>query len=75
VRARDNADDELGWMLAWYHSQSPDLLELYGASGELMRFVESVPADAWRRAGITAQGMAGRGQMGLYWAEKSSGAR
>ncbi|MEO7455126.1 MAG: hypothetical protein ABIY52_02620 [Gemmatimonadaceae bacterium] len=61
------ADDELGWMLAWYHARSPYLLELYGATPALLRLVESRDADDWRRAGITREGMALRGQMGRYW--------
>ena len=61
------ADDELGWMLAWYHSLSPDLLELYGATSALLGLAESRDANDWRRAGITRQGMSGRGQMGRYW--------
>jgi hypothetical protein len=61
-------------MLAWYHSQSPFLFELYGATRELLRAAESCPADAWRRAAITPQGMALRGQMGRYWSAMPIGA-
>jgi hypothetical protein len=75
VRARDTADDELGWMLAWYHSKSPDLLELYGASRELVRFAEAVPPDAWRTADISGAEWSARGQMGRYWLAKKNGAR
>ncbi len=68
-------DDELGWMLAWYHAQNPDLLELYGATGELMRFVAGYPATAWEGASISAESMAARGQMGRYWLGQANGAR
>jgi hypothetical protein len=74
VRARHDAiDDEQQWMLAWYHAQSPDLLELYGATPALVELVEGVDPTAWRDAGITQQGMALRGQMGRYWSKLATG--
>lgn len=76
VRARRDAiDDEQQWMLAWYHAQSPDLLELYGATPALLETAEDVEATAWREAGITPTGMALRGQMGRYWSKLATGAR
>ena len=76
VRARHDAiDDEQQWMLAWYHAESPDLLELYGATPALLSLAEDVDPSAWREAGITQQGMALRGQMGRYWSELATGAR
>jgi hypothetical protein len=71
---RQECDDEQEWMLAWYHAQSPLLLELYGATPELMRAAESRPADSWRTATITPENMALRGQMGRYWVEMTNGA-
>jgi hypothetical protein len=68
-------DDELAWMLAWYHAQSPYLLELYGATPALLRAASSRDATAWRGAGITPPMMAQRGQMGRYWTELATGAR
>jgi len=70
---REEADDELAWMLAWYHSLSPYLLELYGATPALTRLAESRDAYDWRRAGITREGMALRGQMGRYWLALAAG--
>ena len=70
---RDGLDDEQRWMLAWYHARSPELLELYGATPQLMSAAASLHAEAWRDAGITASGMAVRGQMGRYWANLGSG--
>ena len=64
---RELGDDELAWMLAWYHAQSPFLLELYGATPALMRFAQSLDADAWREENLSRQAMAMRGQMGRYW--------
>ncbi|MEO8337218.1 MAG: hypothetical protein ABI664_19735 [bacterium] len=76
VRARRDAiDDEQQWMLAWYHAQSPDLLELYGATPALLETAEDVEATAWGEAGITPTGMALRGQMGRYWSKLATGAR
>lgn len=72
---RAACDDEQRWMLAWYHASSPDLFELYGASGEVLQALEAQDADAWRGAGITTQAMALRGQMGRYWIALAAGAR
>ena len=71
---RDTADDELGWMLAWYHALGPFVLELYGASPRLVRLAESVDPERWRDVGITAAAMARRGQMGRYWSALAAGA-
>jgi hypothetical protein len=70
---RGEADDELAWMLAWYHAQSPYLLELYGATSVLVQLAESRDAEEWRRAGITRGQMARRGQMGRYWTTLAMG--
>ncbi|MEO8561039.1 MAG: hypothetical protein ABI601_03125 [bacterium] len=71
---RDAADEELGWMLAWYHALGPFVLELYGASPRLLRLAESVDAERWREVGITTAAMARRGQMGRYWGALATGA-
>ena len=70
---RGQQDDELAWMLAWYHAQGPFLLELYGATPALVQLAESCDANAWRHAGITRERMAQRGQMGRYWLAMSAG--
>ena len=67
-------DEEQLWMLAWYHARSPQLLELYGATPDLLRAAESRGADEWRGAGITEAAMALRGQMGRYWNSLATGA-
>ena len=74
VRQHD-PDEELRWMLAWYHAASPDLLELYGATPELLRFIAEGRPDSWRDEGISAARMTMRGQMGRYWTQKANGAR
>ena len=71
---RDAADDELAWMLAWYHALGPFVLELYGASPRLLRLAESVDPERWRDVGITAAAMVRRGQMGRYWSALAAGA-
>ena len=71
---RGDSDDEQAWMLAWYHASSPDLLELYGATEELLRTARSREPDEWRDAGITRLSMSARGQMGRYWHELATGA-
>lgn len=66
---RDGADAELRAMLGWYHARSPFLLELCGASRQVVRIALDAGETAWRRAPITPGGMSGRGQMGRYWSE------
>jgi hypothetical protein len=70
---RGEADEELAWMLAWYHAKSPHLLELYGATRTLVELAESRDAEEWRRAAISRAGMVGRGQMGRYWTALATG--
>lgn len=75
VRARRDAiDGEQQWMLAWYHAESPFLLEVYGATPALVTIAAGVDASAWRDAGVTKHGMALRGQMGRYWSKLAAGA-
>ena len=75
ARVRVHASDaELEWMLAWYHAQSPHLLELYGATPALLAAAMRCGAMAWQDAAITADGMALRGQMGRYWSALATGA-
>jgi len=68
-------DEELRWMLAWYHAQAPMLLELYGATPQLLRAATTVHPDAWRNADISAQSMAVRGQLGRYWVSMATSSR
>lgn len=72
---RGEADDEQLWMLAWYHAESPDLFELYGATAELLHTAESRDPESWRGAPITPATMTMRGQMGRYWYEMTTGAK
>lgn len=65
---RGAADPELRWMLGHYHAVGPSVLDLYGASTPLVRLATVAGGDAWRAAGITRESMAGRGQLGRYWA-------
>lgn len=71
---RGETDDEQEWMLAWYHAQTPYLLELYGATPALMQVVDAHAKDAWRTAGINRELMRRRGQMGRYWDTLANGA-
>jgi hypothetical protein len=67
-------DDELAWMLAWYHAKGGDVFELFGATPRVAAFAATSPPDAWRRAGITADSMRRRGQLGMYWTALAAGA-
>ena len=71
---RGEFDHEQEWMLAWYHAQSPYLLELYGATPALIRAAETCAPAEWRNAGITNERMELRGQMGRYWRALAAGA-
>lgn len=68
-------DDELAWMLAWYHAEGRHVFELFGATRRVLALAESCAPDAWRRGGITADGMRRRGQLGVYWSALAAGAR
>jgi hypothetical protein len=72
--ARGATDDELGWMLAWYHAQGSFVLELYGATPRVLAYAEAGPAEGWRKAAITPARMARRGQLGRYWTTLAAGA-
>ena len=69
---RGATDDELGWMLAWYHGEGPHVFELFGGTRQLADVAERVPQEAWRSAHITPTSMAGRGQLGRYWTRLAS---
>ena len=64
---RGATDAELRWMLGHYHGVGPTVLELYGASAQLVRLAADTGGDAWRAAGFAKASMAGRGQLGRYW--------
>jgi hypothetical protein len=72
---RGATDDELAWMLAWYHAEGPHVFELFGGTLWLFRFAEREPREAWRSAAITPASMAQRGQLGRYWATLAAGTR
>jgi hypothetical protein len=72
--ARGATDDELAWMLAWYHAQGPYVLELYGATPRVLTFAEAGRANGWEGAAITPARMAQRGQLGRYWTSLAAGA-
>jgi hypothetical protein len=66
---REAADPELQSMLGHYHALGPTVLDLYGASARLIRVARDAGPAAWENAAITPASMAGRGQMGRYWAK------
>ena len=61
------ADEELGWMLAWYVAGGRFVFDLYGATAALFDFADATPPDAWRSRPITPDTMRQRGQLGHYW--------
>ena len=72
---RAAADDEVGWMLAWYCGEGRHVFELFGGTLRLFQLAERVPPTAWRAASITSESMSQRGQMGRYWLSLAAGAR
>jgi hypothetical protein len=70
---RSGGDEELAWMLAWYHAEGGHVFELFGGTPRLAAFAEAQPRDAWRRAAITAESMRRRGQLGRYWSTLAAG--
>jgi hypothetical protein len=74
VRVRRGAtDDELAWMLAWYHGEGAHVFELFGATPTLLAFAGDRPHEAWRSARFTAATMERRGQLGRYWMDLAAG--
>ena len=66
-------DDELAWMLAWYHGEGAHVFELFGATPALLAFAEERPREAWRSVRITREAMERRGQLGRYWMDLAAG--
>lgn len=70
---RGETDDELAWMLAWYHGEGAHVFELFGATPALLTFAEELPRESWRSARITRETMERRGQLGGYWMNLAAG--
>ena len=66
-------DDELRWMLAWYHGHGPWVLDLYGVGSAVPALVDGLAPDVWREARLGAAALMNRGQMGQYWRSITSG--
>ncbi|HEX2781586.1 MAG TPA: hypothetical protein VHM30_18925 [Gemmatimonadaceae bacterium] len=62
------ADDELRWMLAWYHAAFGYVFEHFGPVRALGPFIAGVAADEALAHRDERARFADRGQMGLYWA-------
>lgn len=67
------ADDELAWMMAWYRAGGALLFDLLGGTPSVQRFGADRGPEAWRQAGITADRMRTRGQLGRYWTALAAG--
>lgn len=62
------ADEELRWMLAWYHASFGYVFEHFGPVRSLDSFIAGVAADAALSHRDDRRRFAGRGQLGIYWA-------
>lgn len=61
------ADDELRWMLAWYHSSFGYVFEHFGPVRSLEEFISTIPANEALSHRDERGRFAGRGQLGVYW--------
>jgi hypothetical protein len=61
------ADDELRWMLAWYHASFGYVFEHFGPVRALDEFIADVPANEALAHREERGRFAGRGQLGVYW--------
>ncbi|NUO63194.1 MAG: hypothetical protein HOQ11_17285 [Gemmatimonadaceae bacterium] len=61
------ADDELQWMLAWYHASFGYVFEHFGPVRSLDEFIAHVPANEALAHREERSRFAGRGQLGVYW--------
>lgn len=68
IRAGEG-DEELRWMLAWYHAAFGYVFEHFGPVRSLEEFIRGVAADAALSHRDERARFAGRGQLGAYWAE------
>ena len=73
---RGAGDDELRWMLAWYHGCAPLPFDVYGSGGDAIAgFVAGHAMDGWRTRALAPAAFMNRGQMGRYWRELLDGRR
>ena len=61
------ADEELRWMVAWYHAAFGYFFEHFGPVRSLDDFIAALPADEALRHRDERARFAGRGQLGIYW--------
>jgi hypothetical protein len=64
----ERGDDELRAMLAWYRDTFGEPFEFFGPVRSLDPFIRDMTTDDARGA-LAASDFAGRGQLGLYWAQ------
>ena len=63
----ERADEELRWMLAWYHASFGYVFEHFGPVRSLDGFIASIPANEALSHRDERDRFAGRGQLGVYW--------
>jgi hypothetical protein len=68
IRAGEG-DDELRWMLGWYHASFGYVFEHFGPVRALEGFIDGTAADEALAHRDERSRFLGRGQLGLYWAE------
>ena len=61
------ADEELRWMLAWYHASFGYVFEHFGPVRSLDEFIATIPANEALSHRDARSRFAARGQLGVYW--------
>lgn len=61
-------DEELRWMLAWYHASFGHVFEHFGPVRSLDDFIATIPPNEAISHRDERGRFAGRGQLGIYWA-------
>ncbi|MGI8843528.1 MAG: hypothetical protein ACR2HZ_07510 [Gemmatimonadaceae bacterium] len=63
----DQADEELRWMLAWYHEVADYALLRVPGLLAVQAVIDEGDSRAWQRAALDRERMEGRGLLGSYW--------
>ena len=63
----ERADEELRWMLAWYHEVADYALLRVPGLLAVQAVIDESDSSAWQRAALDREQMEGRGLLGRYW--------
>ncbi|HUF29440.1 MAG TPA: hypothetical protein VMM77_02165 [Gemmatimonadaceae bacterium] len=63
----DQTDEELRWMLAWYHEVADYAILRVPGLLAVQAVIDEGDSSAWQRAALSREQMEGRGLLGRYW--------